>query len=212
DGRCRMRQGARSIPASGRHVERRRAHVLGDMDYEALPVSQARLEDLDWELIRDAKVSGGTGRGLTLDGFDDVALLRYWNLLEQRNGSVVLRRAALLLFAKDALRWNPNNRVRLRRVFGDEPGYGDRLGTREREFLGPVVKVLRESAAFLHRELEQETREDQLFVVRQLLPREAVDECLVNAVAHRNYAIEGQAVEVLLYPNRVEFRSPGRLP
>jgi hypothetical protein len=34
----------------------------------------------------------------------------------------------------------------------------------------------------------------------------------VNAVAHRNYAIEGSAIEVLLFPDRVEFRSPGKLP
>jgi ATP-dependent DNA helicase RecG len=211
DGRCMMREGARSLPVAPQRVERRRTHLAGDLAYEIQPVPQATLGDLDWELIRRRASTPGR-RDVPLEGFDDVALLRYWNLVEQRNGTVVLRRAALLLFAKDPLRWHANNRVRLRRVLGEEQGYGRRLGTQEREFLGPVVKVLQSSTTILHRALEQESREDQLFTTSQLLPREAVDECLVNAVVHRNYAIEGQAVEVLLYPDRVEFCSPGRLP
>lgn len=211
DGRSLMREGARTVPVPAQRVERLRAHIAGDLAYEIQPVPQARLEDLDWDLIRRPR-SERNRREVALEDFDDVALLRYWNLVEQRNGSVVLRRAALLLFAKEALRWHANNRVRLRRVLGDEQGYGQRLGTREREFLGPVVEVLHTTRMALHRELEQESREDQLFTTSQLLPREAVDECLINAVVHRNYAIEGQAVEVLLYPDRVEFCSPGRLP
>jgi len=182
--------------------------VLGDLDYETQPVPQAGLEDLDWELIRRRRLPFGA----EAPEFDDVALLRYWNLIEQRNGSVVLRRAALLLFAKDALRWHPNNRLRLRRVFDDEQGYGRQLRTREREFLGPAAKILEQARLLLHQTLERESRQDHLFATNQLLPPEAVDECLVNAIAHRNYAIEGQAVEILLYPDRVEFRSPGHLP
>jgi ATP-dependent DNA helicase RecG len=212
DGRCMMREGKRSIPVAPQRVERRRAHVAGDLAYEIQPVPSATLDDLDWELIRRRRILHPARREVALEEFDDVALLRYWNLVEQRNGTVVLRRAALLLFAKEPLRWHPNNRVRLRRVLGNEQGYGRRLGTQERELLGPIAKVLEATRAILHRVLEQESRQDQLFTTSQLLPREAVDECIVNAVAHRNYAIEGQAVEVLLYPDRVEFCSPGRLP
>jgi predicted HTH transcriptional regulator len=64
----------------------------------------------------------------------------------------------------------------------------------------------------LLRKLQVEAKQETLFTTAQLLPREAVEECVVNAVAHRNYAIEGSAIEVLLFPDRVEFRSPGRLP
>lgn len=211
DGRCLMRKKKSSVPVSPQEVERRRTHVIGDQGYEAEPLPGARLEDLDWTLIRGTPLPRG-GNHSHFNDFDDVALLRYWNLIEQRNGSIILRRAALLLFAKEPLRWHANNRLRIRRVFGDEPGYGRHLGTREREVPGPMVRILREARSVLHRTLERESREDQLFTTGQLLPREAVDECLVNAIAHRNYAILGQAVEVMIYPDRVEFRSPGRLP
>lgn len=212
DGRCLTRQRAASVPTAPQKIEQRRAHILGDRDFEALPVPLATLADLDWELIRGPRLMAFAAERMPRVYLDDVGLLRYWNLVEQRNGSVVLRQAALLLFAKEPLRWHANNRLRIRRVHDDEPGFGARLRTREREFIGPVARILPDASAALNAMLEQESREDQLFSVSQLLPREAVDECLVNAVIHRNYAIEGQAVEVLLFPDRVEFKSPGKLP
>lgn len=208
DGRCLIRQKAASVPVPPAFIERRRAHISGDQAYEAEPVPGASISDLDWELIRAALAAANA----PLQAFDEAALLRYWNLIEQRNGAITLRRAALLLFAREPLRWHPNNRLRVRHVHGQAPGFGRDLNTRERDVLGPILRVLTDASAALHLDLEREARGDSLFAVGQLLPREAVDECLVNAVVHRNYAIVGQAVEVLLYPDRVEFKSPGRLP
>lgn len=37
-------------------------------------------------------------------------------------------------------------------------------------------------------------------------------ELLVNAVVHRNYSIEGSRIRVFIFDNRLEIRSPGRLP
>jgi len=209
DGRCLMRRGAETVPMSSEWIDRHRAHTFGDLDYEISPVQHATLADLDLSLLRHGRESTSAR---ALEAFDDVGLLRYWNLVEQRNGSIVLRRAALLLFADNALQWHPNNRVRLRRVLGDEPGYGRNLRTQEQEHLGPIVRALPATIERLNRELEREARGDQLFVTSQLLPREAVEECVVNAFVHRNYAVEGQAIEILLYPDRVEFHSPGQLP
>lgn len=60
--------------------------------------------------------------------------------------------------------------------------------------------------------LQVEARRSDLFTAAQLLPSDAVDECIVNAVVHRNYAVEGSAIEIIMYPDRIEFKSPGRLP
>jgi ATP-dependent DNA helicase RecG len=43
-------------------------------------------------------------------------------------------------------------------------------------------------------------------------PSFAWQEALVNAVAHRDYRVAGQAVEVWLFDDRLEVRSPGPLP
>lgn len=37
-------------------------------------------------------------------------------------------------------------------------------------------------------------------------------ELLVNACVHRNYSIHGSRIRIFLFDNRIEFRSPGRLP
>ncbi|WP_165373519.1 ATP-binding protein [Sorangium cellulosum] len=208
DGRCLWRRGApaRTEPVPPGEIARRRDHRLGDTAYEAQLVHEATLDDLEIpaELLASKPHLAGLG--------DLRTLLRYWNLSEGRNGSLLIRRAALLLFAKEPLRWHPNNRLRIRRVHGPAEGYGRQLGTRESEVLGPIVRIFPAAAAALHSNLAVEARTSSLFTTAQVLPPEAVDECIVNAVAHRNYAIEGAAIEVLLFPDRVEFKSPGKLP
>lgn len=37
-------------------------------------------------------------------------------------------------------------------------------------------------------------------------------EALVNALVHRNYSIIGSKIRVLMFENRIEFHSPGKLP
>jgi ATP-dependent DNA helicase RecG len=219
DGRCLLRRGAQSVPVAPRAIQRRREHRYGDGSYEAEPVPQARLEDLELDpeaLLRRHSRAFAVGSVLEkwtrLEELPPEQLLRYWNLAEPRNGSFVLRRAALLLFAKDALRWHPNNRVRIRRVHEESEGFGSRLETREHEVIGPIHSLLPRAIGALDTQLETERRGDQLFAVSHRLPREAIDETIINAVAHRNYAIEGQAIEILQYPDRLEVRSPGRLP
>lgn len=43
-------------------------------------------------------------------------------------------------------------------------------------------------------------------------PKEAVRECIVNAVAHRDYMLAATDIELSIYADRLEIVSPGRLP
>jgi ATP-dependent DNA helicase RecG len=43
-------------------------------------------------------------------------------------------------------------------------------------------------------------------------PEKVYRELLVNACVHRNYAISGSRIRILLFRDRIEFISPGRLP
>jgi ATP-dependent DNA helicase RecG len=208
-GRCLWRRGTATEPVPPAEIERRRRHRLGDTSYEAAPIPEATLEDIEipWDsLPARAHLSR------YVEKRDVESLLRYWNLIERRNGTVVLRRAALLLFARDALRWHPNNRLRIRRVYGSGEGYGRDLRTREQDVRGPILAILRNAPRILHVGARVDSRQEALFATSQLLPDDAVDECIVNAVAHRNYAIEGSAIEIHIYPDRLEFLSPGKLP
>lgn len=206
DGKCLWRKDDTNRPVAPHEIERRRNEHRGDTHYEAEPVPRATLDDLafpDHPRVREL---------MNMFGGEREHLLRYWNLSEGRNGHLVLKRAALLLFAREPLRWHPNNRVRLRRILGDDPGYGANKRTRETELLGPIVPLLASARAALREALAVERRTGDLFAVAAVLPEEAVDECLVNALVHRNYAVEGNAIEILVYPDRLEFLSPGGLP
>jgi len=47
---------------------------------------------------------------------------------------------------------------------------------------------------------------------RFLYPDKVFRELLTNACIHRNYAIQGSQIRIFLFDDRIEFRSPGRLP
>jgi ATP-dependent DNA helicase RecG len=43
-------------------------------------------------------------------------------------------------------------------------------------------------------------------------PMVVMREAIVNSLVHRNYSISGSKIRVFMYDDRIEFRSPGRLP
>ncbi len=47
---------------------------------------------------------------------------------------------------------------------------------------------------------------------RPQYPRVAFHEAIVNAVAHRDYSLEGARILLYIFDDRIEIRSPGTLP
>ena len=47
---------------------------------------------------------------------------------------------------------------------------------------------------------------------KEIYPTVVLREALVNAVVHRNYSIIGSKIRVLMFSDRIEFHSPGKLP
>ena len=50
-----------------------------------------------------------------------------------------------------------------------------------------------------------------LFKTQIIYPELACREALINAIAHRDYSIEGRGIEVYVYSDRLEIQSPGEL-
>src|SRR5207253_2801453 len=81
-----------------------------------------------------------------------------------------------------------------------------------KDLSGRLLGVIDQSMRFLDihiptphriRGLEPEPRPE--------LPKEALREALVNAVAHRDYTVQGP-IRIFILDDRVEFHSPGRAP
>jgi ATP-dependent DNA helicase RecG len=78
---------------------------------------------------------------------------------------------------------------------------------------GPLADQIRQAEAFVTSNMRrgmkirglarEETTEYPLPVVR---------EAIVNAIAHRDYSIRGEGIRLLMFNNRMEVYSPGRLP
>ena len=84
---------------------------------------------------------------------------------------------------------------------------------RREEFTGPVHDQVADTTAFVLEELGMDMA--MVGVWRHelhRLPQAVVREAIANAVAHRSYAAQGEAVRVEMRPDRVVVRSPGGLP
>jgi predicted HTH transcriptional regulator len=82
-------------------------------------------------------------------------------------------------------------------------------------FEGTVLNQIDQTTAYLGSSpsLAIASSKDNLGRVdRPAYSMRAVQEAVVNAVAHRDYALVGAQVRVQIFPDRIEVTSPGRLP
>lgn len=117
--------------------------------------------------------------------------------------------AALLLFGRQPQRWLPNATILAARFFGRT--LTDHFI--KQEIRGALPDQLHQAEAFLRDNLRsvvrlvglthQETTE---------YPLEALRELLVNAVAHRDYNVQGDNIHIYIFADRIEIHSPGELP
>src|SRR5204862_6502493 len=77
----------------------------------------------------------------------------------------------------------------------------------------PLVRLIVEAVGRIKEHIRERTILHDLFFRERLeYPTFAWQEALINAVAHRDYAITGASIEVWMFDDRVEVRSPGLLP
>lgn len=119
--------------------------------------------------------------------------------------------AAVILFAKDPRQFVAGAAVQLVRRSGVGPGTGP---TEDRsELTGPLAQLIDESINFI---LKHTKRYQVVMGSRRVIwpeyPEEVLREALLNAFAHRDYGRRGTTVDVTVWDDRIEIRSPGGLP
>ena len=78
---------------------------------------------------------------------------------------------------------------------------------------GPLSDQIRQAEAFVVGNMRRDMR--IAGIVREEVneyPVAVVREAIVNAVAHRDYSIRGDGIRLLMFSDRLEVYSPGRLP
>ena len=204
-GRCLQRKDRDSLSIDSKSVVVSRAEQVS-REYDRHFVDGATVDDLDLHLVRE--VGNQISKRMTAE-----KCLQHLELAEFDGNSFRLRRAALLLFAKEASKWHPRSQVRLLKVAGTELKSGRDYNVTVDEEARDNVLTLIESAWDLIRPHLTETRfaSDSVFRTQIIYPEAACREALINAIAHRDYSIEGRGVEVHVYEDRLTLVSPGGL-
>lgn len=117
--------------------------------------------------------------------------------------------AGLLLFGREPQRWLRSAVITCVRYPGD--AMGDAF-VRE-DIAGVLPDQIRRAEAFVAANMRRGARIRGLH--REDIPEypiSVVREAIVNAVAHRDYSLRGDEIRLLMFNNRLEVYSPGRLP
>ncbi len=125
--------------------------------------------------------------------------------------------ACHLLFSQHPQDIFPQSSIRITKFLSDERGTGSGLNIdakNDYRLDGNIPYLIRESTKIIEKVI---TRRKALgdggeFIFKDIIPRDAWLEGVVNALIHRSYSLSGDYVHVELYPTRVEIISPGVFP
>lgn len=203
NGRYLGREGTRNVPLTARRL-RSLLVERGILPFETRIAEDASLSDLDEAQVHaylDVLEVSPEGP------WQEVLIQR--GCLRRMAGKPIPTYAGLLLFGKNPQMWLPNATILAARFQGDS------LAERflKKEFTGSLPGQVQQANQFI---LDQIARRVQVTgLIHQTTPeypQEAVRELLVNAVAHRDYNLQGDTIHCNLFASRLEIISPGLLP
>jgi len=170
---------------------------LGTVTWDEFPAADASFmkgEYVEWFF---SAMEEARGRRIPREDWN-----RYLRSAKALRGNMLTN--AGFLFFTDVEEFIPHAGGRIVKLVGEEPVWS-------REFRGPVWRVIDE----IYSELTSQFRTVELVVGTRRVklpeyPLRAVREAIINAFAHRNYAIPAD-VRIFFYPDRLVIRNPGGL-
>ncbi|MCL4487543.1 MAG: putative DNA binding domain-containing protein [Chloroflexi bacterium] len=205
-GRYLVRTGKKNAPLGPRQL-RQLLRDRGESLFEMLPAPGSDLDDLDDAVVQEyadsfLREGSANKKQAVLD------LLQRRGCLTKEDGTWHPTISGYLLFGREPQKAFPSAEILLVRYNSKEMSD---------EFLretarGPLPEQIRSAERFLAANMRKGARMDSFQREdRTEYPLPAIREAIVNAVAHRDYAIRGDEIRVLLYSDRIEVYSPGRL-
>jgi ATP-dependent DNA helicase RecG len=121
----------------------------------------------------------------------------------------------ILFFGLAPQQFYPSFTITFLQFAGTSPGKANvdaPLYLDNREFQGTLPEMIDAARAAIYEKLSKRAVVDR-FVRQDVLeyPEFAYREAIVNAVGHRDYALEGSHIQVRLFADRLEVQSPGGL-
>lgn len=184
----------------------------GILDLDSVPYCPYSKDDIDAEVVREFR---RVYYPESTQDFTEERLLYEAGAIVHNNGEVFFTLPGLLFFASNPQRVLSHAFLRLMKFLVPANQYKER-GTPsfDKDFRGPITKQIRDARTFLREtsffERFQQRKTDGGFAEQPELPTIAVDEAIVNAVAHRDYSIKNP-IECEHYTNEFVVKNPGRI-
>ncbi len=188
----------------------------GQPQYDIAPVPDAGEESLSKELVAAflARVRRNADK---YAGWDDRKILRTHRVIAEHEGRIVPTLAGLLCCGSYPQEFFPSLTMHVlaypTRTEGQTGDRGERLVDNQK-IEGPLPAMIAEALRIIKRNI-QKGRLVKGMLGDDLLeyPEDFIREALVNAVGHRDYQplARGSAVQVKLFPDRMEIANPGGL-
>lgn len=205
DGRCLQRKDLATVPAPFEEISfsRQEQHSRA---YDRQYVNGATMDDLDIPAVKI--LAEHVSSGMTAE-----KCLQYLGMAEFSPAGLQLTRAALLLFSKEVWKWHPRSHVRILKVDGNEVKTGSSYNViNDTPIQGNILYLIVETWNSLRPSLTQtKLSQSGRFEASVIYPEAACREALINAIAHRDYSQEGRGIEIFIFDDRIEFKSPGGL-
>ncbi len=185
-------------------------HRKGLSDFENTLCCEFDSEDIDFEVLREFRRSH---LPMFPQEFDDQRLLKEVGAIMWRDGKPWFTSAGLLFFGLYPQRFFAASYIRLLRFEVSSNDYQGRgLPTFEREFKGSLTKQIRTARLFFRESAffkrYQKRKDHGGFIEEPEFPSTAVDEAIVNSVAHRDYRT-GIPIECEAYLDAFIVKNPG---
>ncbi len=181
----------------------------GERFFEDKPVADATLEDIDMLFVQSYIEKIGYSKTATEYLKENKGFVR------EKDGSLQISTAAILLFGKAPQQYFPRARIRFIRYEGIEELFGAEMNViKDVIFEGKLLDMITASIDYLKTQIKEKTYlgADGLFVTEQEYPVFVRQEMIVNAVTHRAYSISGTDIQIKMFDNRLVVESPGQLP
>lgn len=181
----------------------------GTRSFESEIIRDATMDDLDKDLIHEYVLK------LNPKVSSEIDVLKGRGLIKEKDGNILITAAAILLFGKIPTQFLPGARVRFLRYEGVVAAVGANFNVvKDVTIELPLHQLLVETRKLLESQMRefQHLSADGVFVKVSEYPTFAWLEGLVNAVAHRDYSLQGDYIRIAMYDDRIEFSSPGSLP
>lgn len=169
--------------------------------FEEQPVPGAEISDLD-PLLMGVFVRHGEG--------DPQAQLRRLHLLVDDAGIVRPSVAGVLLCTTRPVRWLPAAYVQAVAYRGRINDPVDQLDAKD--FEGPLGQQVWDAYSFVYRHMRIGADKALGRADRPAYSLRSLFEAIVNAVAHRDYAMGTARIRLHVFSDRIELSSPGALP